>query len=124
MKRFISAFLTFSMVMIMMGNTVFASSADKIQNSILPKILNAVAYAGYAIALGMLLYLGAKYTLSAANEKADVKQGAIAYLIGVVLIVGASVFANTVSAIAAGGNAGSASSMAGTIIQKATDAAK
>ena len=52
-------------------------------------ILGAIQFAGYAIALGMLIYVGIKYVMSSANERADVKQASINYLIGAIIIAGA-----------------------------------
>lgn len=125
MKKFLRVYLTIMMACTMMQSVVFAdTSAEKI-SAMIPKILNAIAFAGYAVALGMLIYIGAKYTLAAANEKADLKQGVVNYLIGIVVIVSASAIANIVSAIAVGGNAGKdASGLAGAIIEAATNAAK
>ncbi len=124
MKKFLRVYLTILMACAMMQSAVFASSsADKISEKI-PKILNAVAFGGYSVALGMLIYIGAKYTLAAANEKADLKQGVVNYAIGIVVIVSASAIANMISAIAAGGEGTSASSLAGDIIEAATNAAK
>jgi len=52
-------------------------------------ITGLVQFVGYAIAIGMLIYLGIKYVSSSANEKADLKKGAINYLIGAIIIVAA-----------------------------------
>ena len=102
-KKFLSFFITLSITCSLFNNVVFAGGAPaEIKTSVL-KIVNAVAYFGYAIAMGMFFYLGAKYLLAAANEKADVKQGSINYLIGAFLILCASGVANLFSGIAAGG---------------------
>lgn len=53
------------------------------------KILGFVKWVGYAFAVGMLLYIGIKYVMASANEKADLKTGAIKYVIGAVLVAGA-----------------------------------
>lgn len=123
MKKFLRVYLTVLMACAMTQSIVFAtSSADRIADMI-PKILNAIAFVGYSVALGMLIYIGAKYTLSAANEKADLKQGVVNYTIGIIVIVCASTIANIVSAIAAGGDSSTAEGLASTIIQAATEAA-
>lgn len=98
---------------------VYASAVADISSSV-QSIVNAVAYFGYAIAMGMLIFLGIKYAMSPANEKADVKQGSINYLIGAFFIIGASTVANIIVGIAAsgGGDAG-ASGLAGSIIEAA-----
>lgn len=57
-------------------------------------ILDAIMWFGYAIALGMLIYIGVKYTMSAANEKAELKQTAINFIIGAIIIAGAVTICN------------------------------
>ena len=109
--------MTFSM----MSTVVFASSVTAIQTSV-QSIVNAVSYFGYAIAMAMLAFLGIKYAMSPANEKADVKQGSINYLIGAFFIICASTVANIVVGIAAS-DGGDASGLAGSIIQAGQTAA-
>ena len=53
-------------------------------------ILGAIQWIGYAIALGMLIYIGIKYVMSSAQDKADLKNNLVRYIIGVVIIAGAS----------------------------------
>jgi len=53
------------------------------------KVIGFVQFVGYAIAIGMLIYLGIKYVTSSANEKADLKKGSVNYVIGAILIVAA-----------------------------------
>lgn len=130
MKKFMRYYLTILMILSMMGNIVFAGGAGMEASNgaydnisiIIGRVLNAASWFGYAIALGMFIYIGAKYTTSAANEKANVKQGLINYLIGAVLIACASLVADIVSGIAAGGATGT-SGIAGSIIQAGKDAA-
>lgn len=120
MKRFVSAFLTLAMVCGTFESVVLASSVGDISNSV-TKIVNAVAYIGYALAIAMLAFLGIKYAMSPANEKADVKQASTSYLIGAFLIFCAS----SVAAIFAQMAAGSAptTSLGDTIIEAAIGAA-
>ena len=54
------------------------------------KILGIIQWIGYAIALGMLIYIGIKYTMSAANEKADLKRASVNFIIGAIIIAGAA----------------------------------
>lgn len=53
-------------------------------------ILGVIQWCGYAIALGMLIYIGIKYTMASANEKADLKGASINYVIGAIVIAGAA----------------------------------
>ena len=54
---------------------------------------------GYAIAIGMLVFVGIKYVMASANEKADLKNSLIKYVIGAVLIAGAVTIAGWIFAI-------------------------
>ena len=58
--------------------------------SMVSTILGIIQWIGYAIAIGMLIYIGVKYTMSAANEKADLKSASINFVIGAIIIAGAS----------------------------------
>lgn len=91
-------FLIIMMIILIIPNTIFAFADELIDN---PKpwvpedistmgsvFLGVVQWAGYAIAVGMLLYIAIKYMLSAANEKASLKQSLINYLIGAVIVFG------------------------------------
>lgn len=53
-------------------------------------VLGIVQFFGYAMAIGMILYLGIKYMMAPANEKADVKNASIKYVIGAILLAGGS----------------------------------
>ena len=99
MKKIVSFLLTLAMIATMI-TSVFALPTDlkKIDADTAPggmgeavkSILGAIQWVGYAFAVGMLIYIGIKYTMAAANEKADLKKGAINYVIGAIVIAGAS----------------------------------
>lgn len=57
-------------------------------------ILGAIRSFGYILAVGMLLIYGIKYILATANEKADLKKGFVHYVIGAVLLAGATTIAS------------------------------
>ncbi len=57
-------------------------------------ILGAIQWIGYAIALGMLIYVGIKYTMSAANERAELKKMSVNFVIGAIVIAGAATLCN------------------------------
>ena len=59
-------------------------------------ILGAMQWIGYAVAVGMLVYVGIKYIMASADEKANLKNSLIRYVIGAVLIAGASTIAGWV----------------------------
>ena len=121
MKKFMSAVLTLLVIVTMLQSVVLAANggitddAQKIQEKA-AKVLNVIAWFGYAISLGMLMYVGAKYTMASANEKADVKRGLTAYVFGVFLIGGASLIADIVSSIATNGSSQGAAGMASSLI--------
>lgn len=119
-NKITSHFLTFLMLFSFIGNVVFASATSDISASV-GKIVNAVAFLGYAIAFGMLAFIGIKYVLSPANEKADVKQGSINYLIGAFFIFCASGVANLIVGIAT--TSGDSGGLASDIISAAQGAA-
>lgn len=95
MKKIASVLLTLAMLATM-ASSVLASYPVPITTGTAPweggvsKILGAIQWIGYAFALGMLIYIGIKYTMSAANEKADLKKGLINFVIGAALIAGAA----------------------------------
>ncbi len=121
MKKIIRAYVTIICLNICMQSIVYAGDSYSLIADRIGPILNAIAWVGYVIALGMMLYIGIKYTMAAANEKANLKQGVINYLIGAFLIIGASAIANIISSIATRGSGKDASGMAGQIISAATN---
>lgn len=50
-------------------------------------LLGLVYGLGLAAVTGMLLYLGVKYTMASANEKADLKNSSIKYFIGAIILL-------------------------------------
>ena len=96
MKKVVSVLLTLAMLATMMSS-IFAVNMPTITDVTFPyggnavqKVLGALQWIGYAFAIGMLIYIGIKYTMSAANEKADLKKGLINFIIGAVIIAGAA----------------------------------
>lgn len=97
LKRIISILLA---VMVMASFTIVVFAADigiesdrkgaqSAFGGTANKVIGFVQFVGYAIAIGMLIYLGIKYVTSSANEKADLKKGSVNYVIGAILIVAA-----------------------------------
>ena len=72
------------------GLTNFTTYAPNGAGKTASNILGFVRWIGYAVAIGMLIYIGIKYVTSPAAEKADTKQALVKYVIGAVLIAGAS----------------------------------
>lgn len=116
MNKFLRKYISFLSVLTMFQNVVLASNAVGNIKTKVGTFVNIIAYFGYAVALGMLAYIAIKYMMSAASDRANMKQGAINYLIGAFLIAGASTIATAVVSIVAGGQG--AEDIAGGIIDK------
>lgn len=95
MKKFMKIFVTVMCLMAVMISSVFAfgdisttPTAPTGATATANTIIGVMQWVGYAIAVGMLVYIGIKYIMASANEKADLKNSLIKYVIGAVLIVG------------------------------------
>lgn len=99
MKKYISILTTVALLLV--PSLVFAfvpmepnpSAPDGI-SPMAKTILGAIQWIGYAIAIGMLIYIGIKYVTSAANEKAELKRASVNYIIGAIIIAGAVTICN------------------------------
>ncbi len=92
--KFIMTFL-FVMSIAMSCVTVFAtnmptgsavSASNTAFRGIIGNVTGWIQFFAWGVAIGMLLYVGIKYMMASANEKADLKKGSISYVIGAVLI--------------------------------------
>lgn len=98
MKKVVSILLTLAMMATMMSVafagglpvSIGTATAPGNMGSAVAKILGVIQWVGYAFALGMLIFIGIKYVMSAANEKADLKKGLINFVIGAIIIAGAA----------------------------------
>lgn len=72
------------------------TSADTEIQNFGGKILSAVTTAGIVLSVIVLAVLGIKYMLGSAEEKAEYKKTLMPYLVGAILIFGASAIANIV----------------------------
>ena len=57
---------------------------------IMASILQVVRIVGSGLAVAILLVLGIKYTIASASDRADIKKSATAYVIGAIIMFGAS----------------------------------
>ena len=78
--------------------TVETSSLTTVGNNVVT-IINVV---GIVIAVIILLIIGIKYMIGSASEKAEYKKTMIPYIVGAVLIFGATTIANVVFQFAQG----------------------
>ena len=102
MKKFISMLISIMIVLVMFAMPVLAESiptpdmtkiTETGAKTAAETILGVVKFLGYAIAIGMLIYVGIKYVMASANEKADLKNALVKYVIGAILIAGATAVA-------------------------------
>lgn len=97
MRKIVSFLLTLAMIA-SMASMVLATDIPKPElptgnetlNSVTSRILGFIRFIGYGIAVGMLLYIGIKYMMSSAADKADLKKGSVNYVIGAILVAGAT----------------------------------
>ncbi len=105
--KVISILLTILMMVSFLSTTVMAAegiidkmkpdySADGGIATIGQKITNIISTVGVVISVIVLLILGIKYMMGSASEKAEYKKTMIPYLVGAVLIFGASAIAKVV----------------------------
>lgn len=76
--------------------TAQSTGADSEIASIGGKIFSAIRTAGVVLSVVMLAVLGVKYMMGSAEEKSEYKKSMMPYLIGALLIFGASVIATAV----------------------------
>ncbi len=70
-----------------------ASEADSSRTTmvnIIASILNIVRIIGVSVAVSMLIMVACKYIMASAGDKADIKKYAINYVIGALILFGAS----------------------------------
>lgn len=104
MKKLISILMTLSLLLVMamplFANEIPTPKPVEGLDGIIGVILGIVQAIALAFAVGMLLYLGIKYMMSSANEKADLKKGSINYVIGAVICLGAAGIIQVIQGIA------------------------
>ena len=79
-------------------STTATSSVTKIGN----QIIGIITTVGVVVAVVVLLVLGIKYMMGSTEEKAKYKETMIPYLVGAILIFGASAITKVVVALGAG----------------------
>jgi hypothetical protein len=109
MKKIMSILMTFAMLF-SMCNVVLATETTETKgptigtytgggSKLASNVLGFVQFVAYGIALGMLMYVGIKYVMASANEKADLKAALVKYVIGAILIASASTIMGWVMSI-------------------------
>lgn len=65
-------------------------------NTFASNIIGVMMWAGYAIAVGMIIFIGIKYLIASADEKASMKGALVKVIIGSLIIAGTVTIANVV----------------------------
>jgi amino acid transporter len=88
-------------IMMLISNMVFASGSEQtVITNISNSILDIILWFGYAIMLGVMIFIGIKYVTSGANERANIKGMIPKFLIGAALIIMGFTIAKIVADIA------------------------
>ena len=111
--KILSVILIAIMFVAAMGTMVMANDASTVVNGLFSggsadtdgiqnvgtNIVSIITTVGIIVAVIVLLILGVKYMIGSASEKAEYKKTMIPYLVGAVLIFGASAIAKAVIAM-------------------------
>lgn len=107
-RKIISVLLSLAMLA-SMTSVVFAQQLPPIgvvnnqeATNIASTILGFIRFIGYGVAIGMILYIGIKYMMSSAADKADLKKGSVNYVIGALLVAGATTIVTMLFGIGGG----------------------
>lgn len=65
-------------------------------NTFASNIIGVMMWAGYAIAVGMIIFIGIKYLIASADEKASMKGALVKVIMGSLIIAGTVTIANVV----------------------------
>ncbi len=72
------------------GNIDGAEDSATTVRKFIGAVLNIVRMVGAAVAISMLMIIACKYIIASAGDKADVKKYAVNYIIGALILFGAS----------------------------------
>ena len=113
--KILSVILIAIMFVAAMGTIVMASDSETVVDGLFSggnadttgiqnvgtNVVSIITTVGIIVAVVVLLILGIRYMMGSASEKAEYKKTMIPYLIGAVLIFGASAIAKAVIAVSA-----------------------
>ena len=72
------------------GNSVTSTTGGNAIKNIVSAVLGIVRTAGAAVAVVILMTIGAKYMIASAGDRADIKKYAVNYIIGAIILFGTS----------------------------------
>jgi len=112
LSKILAIILLVAIAMTIGMGTVVNASAEKVDdlftggnadvggiNTVGKNIVSIITTVGIIVAVIVLLILGIKYMMGSASEKAEYKKTMIPYLVGAVLIFGASAIAKAIIAM-------------------------
>lgn len=112
LSKILAIILLVTLTMTIGMGTVVNASAEKVDdlftggsadvggiNTVGKNIVGIITTVGIIVAVIVLLILGIKYMMGSASEKAEYKKTMIPYLVGAVLIFGASAIAKAIIAM-------------------------
>lgn len=67
--------------------------------TIAASVIGTLKWCGYAVAIGMLIYVGIKYTMAAADDKASMKGILVKVVIGSLIIAGSATIVDFILSI-------------------------
>ena len=105
--KLVSAILTIAIALMLLTSTAFAYNPSSVNteaelngiNKVTEAgegIIGAIRIVGILVSVGILMVIGIKYMMGSAEEKASYKKTMVPYLVGAVLIFGASMIAQAV----------------------------
>ncbi len=68
------------------GDVLNPGDPTQVTNALATQILSILMYVAYAVAFGMIIWIGIKYMMGAAGDKAKVKQTFVPYIIGAIIV--------------------------------------
>ena len=107
MMKVLTALISVLMIVFMLGTTVFAGAitpdgmtptydgTDGIK-TLGQKLMGILQTVGVVVAVLILMILGIKYMMGSAEEKAEYKKTMMPYIVGAILIFGATTIANMI----------------------------
>ena len=103
--KIISILSTIALVLMVLSNTLLAYTPNDVNpnenglgnvTAAGESILGIIRTVGILISVGVLMFLGIRYMMGSAEEKASYKKTMLPYLVGAVLLFGASAFAQVI----------------------------
>lgn len=104
---FVILFVSFDFVSYASNNTsiipdvgpILSGNGSTEAKELLNKVVGFLRWMGYAVAIGMVMFVGIKYMISSADERASMKGLLVKVVIGALIIIFANVIVNIVISV-------------------------